>query len=231
MVWQLTELRTPSYGQRASGWARVDPIDRPPFHACQEANQRLRDDCLPPLRLGRSRRPRSICFSRDSRPQIPCTGWILRLQSRCSSVALAMSSLPKVVHGLPTVCLRIQGVYLAADYRARCQVRWQHSDQLPQGSMFCKSADLLCTRDCGQVSQRHHSIAILSRTTVAHTSLFHWVTALGRHALQQMETLRADFAPASRKYTSERRRSILIACRITCSVLLSDQAPSSLPCG
>jgi hypothetical protein len=78
---------------------------------------------------------------------------------------------------------------------------------------------------------QNRSDAILSRTTVAHTSLFHWVTALGMDALRQPRTLHADFAPASRKYTSERRRSILIACRTICSVLPSDQAPTALPCG
>lgn len=78
---------------------------------------------------------------------------------------------------------------------------------------------------------RDRYVAILNSTTVAHTSLFHWVTALGSDALRQPKTVHADFAPASRKYMSERRRSILIACRTTCSVLLSDQAPTSLPCG
>ena len=55
--------------------------------------------------------------------QISRTGWFLRLQSRCSSGALAMPSLPKDLHGLPAVCLPVQGVYLAADNRARRQVR------------------------------------------------------------------------------------------------------------
>jgi hypothetical protein len=38
-----------------------------------------------------------------------------------------------------------------------------------------------------------------------------------------------DFAPASRKYTSEPRRSILIACQATCSSLRFGQAPAALP--
>lgn len=79
--------------------------------------------------------------------------------------------------------------------------------------------------------QHHHSDAILNLTTVAHSSLFHWVTALGRDALRHLKTLQADFVPASCKYTSERRRSILIACRATCSVLLFGQTPLTQPCG
>ena len=75
------------------------------------------------------------------------------------------------------------------------------------------------------------SVAILSRTTMAHTSLFHWVTTLGRDALRQPRILRADFVPASRKYTSEQRRSILIACGTIFSTLASDQTPIGLPCG
>jgi len=70
-----------------------------------------------------------------------------------------------------------------------------------------------------------------SPVTMAHTSLFRWVTALAGDARQQSETLPADFTPASRKYTSEERRSVLIACRATCSVFLSDRAPTTaLPC-
>jgi hypothetical protein len=71
---------------------------------------------------------------------------------------------------------------------------------------------------------------IPSLSTVAHTSLFRWVTALGRDALRQLETLPADFAPASRKWVSKKRRSILIACRARCSVLLSDRAAAASPC-
>jgi hypothetical protein len=74
------------------------------------------------------------------------------------------------------------------------------------------------------------SEATLSSTILAHTSLFHWVTTLGMDAQRQLETLHAGFAPASRKYTSERRRSILIACRATCSTLLSGHVLFALPC-
>jgi hypothetical protein len=80
-------------------------------------------------------------------------------------------------------------------------------------------------------AQHHRSGAIPSLTNLAHTSLFHWVTVLGRDALRQVESPHADFAPALRKYTSERRRSILIACRATCSVLMSGQASTAPPCG
>jgi len=63
-----------------------------------------------------------------------------------------------------------------------------------------------------------------SRATMAHASLFRWVTTLGGDAQRQASTAPDDFTPASHKYTSERRRSILIACRATCSVVLSGQA-------
>jgi len=59
--------------------------------------------------------------------------------------------------------------------------------------------------------------------TMAHTSLFRWVTTLGGDAQRQSDTLPVDSTPASHKSTSEQRRSILIACQATCSVLLSDQ--------
>jgi hypothetical protein len=65
-----------------------------------------------------------------------------------------------------------------------------------------------------------------SPATMAHTSLFRWVTSLGRHA-RQPESLSTDFAPASRKYTSQERRDVLIACRATCSVLLLDRSPAA----
>ena len=73
--------------------------------------------------------------------------------------------------------------------------------------------------------RHHHSEATPSLTTMAHSSLFHWVTALGRHAPRHPKTVHADFVPASCKYTSERRRSILITCRAICSVLLLGQTP------
>jgi transposase-like protein len=78
-------------------------------------------------------------------------------------------------------------------------------------------------------SAQHRSDEILSLAIVAHSSLFHWVTALGRDALRQLRAAHTDFAPAPRKYASERRRSILIACQATCSGLLSAQAPAALP--
>ena len=66
----------------------------------------------------------------------------------------------------------------------------------------------------------------LCLTTMAHTSLFRWVTALGGDEQRQSDTVPADYAPASHKFTSEHRRSILIACQAACSVLLSGQAPT-----
>jgi hypothetical protein len=78
-------------------------------------------------------------------------------------------------------------------------------------------------------AHRGPAVAIPSLATMAHTSLFRWVTTLGEDTLPQPKTLRAEFAPAAYKYASAQRRSILIACRTTCSVLLSDQAPVASP--
>ena len=65
-----------------------------------------------------------------------------------------------------------------------------------------------------------------SLATMAHTSLFRWVTTLGGDAQRQSDSILLDFAPASHKFTSEQRRSILIACRAICLALLSGQAPA-----
>jgi hypothetical protein len=65
-----------------------------------------------------------------------------------------------------------------------------------------------------------------SLTTMAHTSLFRWVTTLGGGEQRQSDTVSADYTPASHKYTSEQRRTILIACRAACSVLLPDPTPA-----
>ena len=80
-------------------------------------------------------------------------------------------------------------------------------------------------RPTNESAQCHHYDATLSRITMAHSSLFHWVTALGRAALRQPDSPEVDFAPAPRKYASEQRRSILIACQATCSSLLLGQPP------
>jgi hypothetical protein len=65
-----------------------------------------------------------------------------------------------------------------------------------------------------------------SLTIMAHTSLFRWVTTLGKNARRQSDTVPVGSSPAPHKYTSEQRRSVLIACRATCSVLLSGHAPA-----
>ena len=65
-----------------------------------------------------------------------------------------------------------------------------------------------------------------SLPAMAHTSLFRWVTTLGGEAQQQSDGMPVDFAPAPYKFTSEQRRSILVACRAACLILLSDQAPA-----
>ena len=66
---------------------------------------------------------------------------------------------------------------------------------------------------------------------MAHSSLFHWVTALGRQAPRHLNTLHADFVPTAGKYTSARRRAILINCQATCSALLLGQRPIAQPEG
>jgi hypothetical protein len=70
---------------------------------------------------------------------------------------------------------------------------------------------------------------IVSLTTVAHTSLFRWVTCLASKTRRQADTLPTDFAPASRKHTSEERRSILVDCQAVCAILQSNLAPAALP--
>jgi hypothetical protein len=65
-----------------------------------------------------------------------------------------------------------------------------------------------------------HTDVVPSLTILAHTSLFRWVTAFAASALANSEHLPRGFNPASRKFTSEARRRLLIACRVACSVLL-----------
>ncbi len=59
---------------------------------------------------------------------------------------------------------------------------------------------------------------------MAHTSLFRWVSTLADDAQRRSDDIPADFAPAPHKFTSEQRRSTLVACRAACLILLSDQA-------
>jgi hypothetical protein len=79
-------------------------------------------------------------------------------------------------------------------------------------------------------AQDHRPDAAPDPPAMAHTSLFRWVTAFGADARRQPEDLPADLAPPARKYTSDDRRSVLIACRAVCSHLLSDELPAALPC-
>ena len=66
---------------------------------------------------------------------------------------------------------------------------------------------------------------VLNFTTLAHTSLFRWVTTLAASALPNPTDLQRGFDPAPRKFTSEARRCLLIACQVACSVLLSANTP------
>ena len=69
---------------------------------------------------------------------------------------------------------------------------------------------------------------ISNLATMAHTSLFRWVTTLGKNLRPQLKIVPTEFAPAPHKFTSEERRSVLIACRATCSAMLSDGATVGL---
>ena len=66
----------------------------------------------------------------------------------------------------------------------------------------------------------------LNFTTLAHTSLFRWVTALAASALPNPTDLQRSFDPAPRKFTSEARRCLLIACQMACSVLIFANTPA-----
>jgi hypothetical protein len=82
----------------------------------------------------------------------------------------------------------------------------------------------------GKSTKDHRSDKVASDTVVAHTSLFRWITTLGGDAQRQPEAEPTAFSPAPRKYTSEERRFVLIACQATCSVLLSHPAPAASHC-
>lgn len=66
--------------------------------------------------------------------------------------------------------------------------------------------------------------------TVAHTSLFRWISALGGKALEGAAHLQRRCDPAPHKFTSESRRCILVACRATCSALLANRASGVMNC-
>ena len=68
-----------------------------------------------------------------------------------------------------------------------------------------------------------HSAGHPNLAAMAHTSLFRWVTTLGEDKPKQTDDAIVDFSPARHKYLSERRRTVLIACRATCHIRLSNQ--------
>jgi hypothetical protein len=67
-------------------------------------------------------------------------------------------------------------------------------------------------------------------TTLTHTSLFRWVASLARDVLRNPKDLQRGFDPAPRKFNSEPRRCILIACQVTCSALLSNRVANEMNC-
>ena len=188
----------------------------------------LRDDRLLPLRPECRRRPIPICFSRHSSPSISRTGWFLRPQSPCSSVRWRCPRCRKTFTDYPPFACPYKAYTLpqiterAAKYVNSTATSYRKGVRSANRPIYYEKTPV------GKSAQQHRSEEILSLAIVAHSSLFHWVTALGRDALRQPEPPHADFAPASRKYTSEPRRSILIACQATCSGLLSGQAPATL---
>jgi transposase-like protein len=70
----------------------------------------------------------------------------------------------------------------------------------------------------------------LNLTTLAHTSLFRWVATLAVAFLHSTTDLQSSFEPAPRKFTSEPRRYLLIACRAACSGLEFNQAANATTC-
>jgi transposase-like protein len=76
------------------------------------------------------------------------------------------------------------------------------------------------------VIENGNTAAVPNLTILAHTSLFRWVTTLAASALPNSTDMQRDFNPAPRKFTSEARRCLLIACRTACSVLLRTNTPT-----
>jgi transposase-like protein len=72
-----------------------------------------------------------------------------------------------------------------------------------------------------------HTAAVPNLTILAHTSLFRWVTSLAASAPPNSTDLQRGFNLAPRKFTSEARRCLLIACRAACSVLLCTNTPTT----
>ena len=226
--------RTPRpalWTREISGWARVDPPDQRPFRTYQEMHHHLRDDRLLPLRYARRREPRPIRIPRRSSRRFlvlvglyVCKVPALLARWRCPDCRKTFTDYPSFAcphkaYTLPQMTERAAGYVnnTATSYR-----KGVCSGNLP--IFYAQGPANTPVQHC-------YSDAILSRITMAHSSLFHWVTALSRDALRQPEPPHTDFAPAPSKYASERRRSILIACRATCSHLLLGQRPIAQPCG
>ena len=137
---------------------------------------------------------------------------------------MAMSSLPQDVYGLPAVrpahkaYTLLQMAEHAAKYVSNASTSYRKgvsSGNLPnfyEKLPSAESAPLGCTDERS------------SLPAMAHTSLFRWVSTLGDDGQRQSDDIPADFAPAPHKFTSEQRRSTLVACRAACLILLSDQA-------
>jgi hypothetical protein len=52
----------------------------------------------------------------------------------------------------------------------------------------------------------------VSERELAHTSVFHWIGALGKDMTESQPAEFPKFEPPPRKYRSRQRRSLLIAC-------------------
>jgi hypothetical protein len=98
-----TVLREIFQSQEIIEWKGADPSDRRPFRTRQESDHHLRRHQVPPLWLGYSQCPTIICVSRHPPPTLSSSCRLVRLPSRRPSRAMAMSSLPQDVYGLPAV--------------------------------------------------------------------------------------------------------------------------------
>jgi hypothetical protein len=87
-----------------------------------------------------------------------------------------------------------------------------------RGVRFDNRSIFYAERPAGKADQQPDGVEI---HTLAHSSLFRWVTTLADAALRQPRSWRTDFAPAPHKYKSVQRRFVLMACQVTCSGLLA----------
>ncbi len=191
----------------------------------------LRDDRLLPMRPECRQWPTPIYFSWHSSPSISRTGWFLCLQSPCSLARWRCPGCRRTFTDYPPFACPYKAYTLpqmterAAKYVGNTTTSYRKGVRSANRPIYYEKSS------AGKSAQQQQSGEILSIAIVAHSSLFHWVTALGSDAFRQLRAAHTDFAPAPRKYASELRRSILIGCQATCSLLLLGQLPIAQPHG